>query len=48
MCMQPTAKIAILKPRNIGFDKEHPMKMNLTEVEIRILGCLVEKELTTP
>ncbi len=24
------------------------MKMNLTEVEIRILGCLVEKELTTP
>jgi len=29
-------------------NKEHPMKMNLTEVEIRILGCLVEKELTTP
>lgn len=24
------------------------MKMNLDEVEIRILGCLVEKELTTP
>jgi uncharacterized protein YceH (UPF0502 family) len=24
------------------------MKMNLTEVEIRILGCLIEKELTTP
>ena len=24
------------------------MKMNLDEVEIRILGCLIEKELTTP
>jgi len=24
------------------------MKMNLTEVEIRILGCLIEKEQTTP
>lgn len=24
------------------------MKMNLAEVEIRILGCLIEKELTTP
>jgi uncharacterized protein len=24
------------------------MKMNLSEVEIRILGCLIEKEMTTP
>ena len=24
------------------------MKMNLTELEIRVLGCLMEKELTTP
>jgi uncharacterized protein YceH (UPF0502 family) len=24
------------------------MKMNLAEVEIRILGCLIEKEMTTP
>ena len=24
------------------------MKMNLSEIEVRILGCLIEKELTTP
>src|ERR1700688_1182246 len=28
--------------------RERRMRMNLDEVEVRILGCLVEKELTTP
>ena len=33
---------------NYFHGKEHPMKMNLDEVEVRILGSLIEKELTTP
>lgn len=33
--------------RNKCFGGEH-MDINLSEIEVRILGCLVEKELTTP
>jgi uncharacterized protein YceH (UPF0502 family) len=29
-------------------DKDFPMELNLNSIEVRVLGCLIEKELATP